>query len=318
MHPRNKHTGRYDFDKLIACNPDLASHVIPNIRGDQSIDFANPKSVLVLNSALLQLQYGIEKWEMPEGYLCPPIPGRADYVHHMADLLRANNYGRIPTGENVQCLDIGVGSSCIYPIIGRVEYEWSFIGSDIDETALQSSQKILDANPKIGQHVELRLQTDKSDVLFGIIRKEDRIDLTVCNPPFHSSAEEAKSGSLRKVRNLKTGKGKEPQLNFGGQSHELWCDGGERKFIGNLVRESKKFSESCFWYSTLVSKQSHLKAVYAALKAAGAEKVETIPMGHGNKTSRVVAWTFLTSEQQREWKDVRWNGRKPKATEPDK
>ncbi len=317
MHPRNKHTGRYDFDKLIACNPDLASHVIPNIRGDQSIDFANPKSVLALNNALLQLQYGIEKWEIPEGYLCPPIPGRADYLHHMADLLRANNYGRIPTGEKVQCLDIGIGSSCIYPIIGRVEYEWSFIGSDIDETALQSSQKILDANPKIGQHVELRLQTDKSDVLFGIIRKEDRIDLTVCNPPFHSSAEEAKSGSLRKVRNLKTGKGKEPQLNFGGQSHELWCDGGERKFISNLVRESKKFSESCFWYSTLVSKQSHLKAVYAALKDAGAEKVETIPMGHGNKTTRIVAWTFLTSEQQREWKDVRWNGRKPKEIESD-
>ena len=310
MHKRNKHTGRYDFDELIACDPDLESQVILNIRNYRSIDFSNPKSVLALNRALLKAQYGITNWDIPEGYLCPPIPGRADYLHYMADVLRSNNYGRNPEGKRITCLDVGVGAGCIYPIIGSMEYDWSFIGSDIDQVALDSSQLILDNNPKAKGKVELKLQTNSKDIIYGILTKENPIDLSICNPPFHASAEDARAGSLRKIRNLKTQKGKEPVLNFGGQSHELWCDGGERKFINTLIRESTKFSTSCFWYSTLVSKQTHLKGVYTALKEAEAVKVETIPMGQGNKTSRIVAWTFLTKEQQKEWKDVRWNDRK--------
>ena len=66
------------------------------------------------------------------------------------------------------------------------------------------------------------------------------------------------------------------------------------------------FSTSCFWFTTLVSKQSNLKSIYAALKNAEAVDVKTIEMGQGNKTSRIVAWTFLTSEQQKEWKNTKW------------
>jgi len=37
------------------------------------------------------------------------------------------------------------------------------------------------------------------------------------------------------------------------------------------------------------------------------KEVKTIPMGQGNKTSRIVAWTFLSKEQQKEWRNKRWN-----------
>jgi 23S rRNA (adenine1618-N6)-methyltransferase len=36
-------------------------------------------------------------------YLCPPIPGRADYIHYIADLLASNN-GIIPKGHGIQGL----------------------------------------------------------------------------------------------------------------------------------------------------------------------------------------------------------------------
>ncbi|MEO9477166.1 MAG: 23S rRNA (adenine(1618)-N(6))-methyltransferase RlmF [Cyclobacteriaceae bacterium] len=306
LHPRNKHTGRYDFDKLIACYEQLAEHVTLNIHQNRSIDFANPESVKALNRALLKLQYGIQNWDIPDGYLCPPIPGRADYIHYMADLLCSNNYGKIPTGEHVTCLDIGTGSSCIYPIIGSAEYGWSFIGSDIDKTALSASQKIIDQNNPLLAQVRLVHQAETSDIIYGVLTKEDRVDLSVCNPPFHASAEEARKGSLRKVKNLKGETTKNPVLNFGGQNHELWCTGGERKFIQELIRQSKKFPESCFWYSTLVSKQSNLKPILRLLDDAKAHTVHTIPMGQGNKTSRIVTWTFLTKQQQKDWKNTRW------------
>ncbi|MEQ8469855.1 MAG: 23S rRNA (adenine(1618)-N(6))-methyltransferase RlmF [Marinoscillum sp.] len=306
IHPRNKHTGRYDFAALIACDPDLQSFVRPNIHGDDSIDFADAASVKALNRALLKLHYGIHFWEIPENYLCPPIPGRADYIHHMADWLCAQNFGKIPTGDKMKCLDIGVGSSLIYPIIGIQEYGWSFIGSDIDPVSLASSQEIASQNPAITAQVDLRLQAKPDDVLFGIITKDEQIDLAICNPPFHKSAEEAQRGTNRKVSNLSGQKVTNASLNFEGQPNELWCDGGEKKFIQNYIRESKKFAENCFWYSSLVSKQSNLKAIDETLKSTGASQIHTIPMGQGNKTSRIVTWTFLTREQQKYWKNTRW------------
>ncbi|MEP2026787.1 MAG: 23S rRNA (adenine(1618)-N(6))-methyltransferase RlmF [Reichenbachiella sp.] len=310
LHVRNKHTGRYDFEALKAALPALVEHVRPNLHGDDSVDFANPESVKVLNKALLKLQYQIDSWDLPEGYLCPPIPGRADYIHHMADWLCSHNYGRIPTGQKITCLDIGVGASCIYPIIGQKEYGWQFIASDIDEKSLASSQKIVDQNPSLKGKIAFRRQPDPKDIIYGILSKEDRVDLSICNPPFHASAEEAQKGSLRKVNHLNKEKSKKATLNFGGQSNELWCDGGENKFIREMVRQSSNFPESCFWYSSLVSKQSNLKSIYEALDKAKATIVHTIPMGQGNKSSRIVTWTFLSKEQQKKWKDLKWNNRK--------
>jgi len=84
LHPRNKHRERYDFKLLIESSPELAQFVKMNIYNDESIDFFNPDAVKALNKALLKYFYDIENWDIPEGYLCPPIPGRADYIHHIA------------------------------------------------------------------------------------------------------------------------------------------------------------------------------------------------------------------------------------------
>ncbi len=307
LHPRSKHRERYDFKRLIESCPELTPFVQLNVYKDESIDFSNPEAVIMLNKALLKKDYSIDYWTIPPNYLCPPIPGRADYIHYMADLLGGSNYGKMPKGDQIKCLDIGVGASCIYPIIGNAIYGWSFIGSDIDAVSIESAQQIIEQNPSLKGKVELRLQANPKDIFYGIITKDERIDLSICNPPFHASPAEAKSGSLRKVRNLSGKKITKPILNFGGQNAELWYEGGERKFVRNMIRESKKFADSCFWFSSLISKQSNLKSVYEALKNAEASEVKTIPMGQGNKTSRIVAWTFLSKEQQKEWRNKRWN-----------
>ncbi len=135
LHPRNRHQGRYDFDQLTAACPALIPLVKKNPRGEDSIDFSDAASVKMLNRALLMHHYQVVKWDIPPNYLCPPIPGRADYIHHIADLLASSNDGEIPKGSAVRCLDIGVGANCIYPLIGEREYGWSFIGTEIDPKA---------------------------------------------------------------------------------------------------------------------------------------------------------------------------------------
>ena len=306
LHPQNKNRVRYDFRQLTSSLPELALFVKTNIYGDESIDFANPNAVKALNKALLINNYGLNNWDIPPGYLCPPVPGRADYIHHIAEFLGKNNFGKIPAGQKMKCLDIGIGAGCIYPIIGNHEYGWSFIGSDIDLAAIESSNKIIESNLTLAGKVQCKLQKNPQDIFVGIINESEMIDLSICNPPFHTSAIEAKAQAFRKIKNLNQGKIINPILNFGGQNHELWCEGGEEKFVRNMILQSKKFPSNCFWFSSLVSKAQNLKSIYKTLEQAKAVHFETIPMGQGNKLSRIVVWTFLSVEEQNKWKNSRW------------
>ena len=308
LHPRNKHRERYDFQLLFESSPELAKFVKVNDYNDESIDFFNPDAVKTLNKALLKHYYDISNWDIPPDYLCPPIPGRADYLHYLADLLGSKNNGRIPTGRRIKCLDIGTGANCVYPIVGTMEYGWLFVGTDIDPAAIESANKIVESNLNLKGKIELRVQSNPKDIFRGILLKDEFFDLTVCNPPFHASQAEARSGSIRKLTNLTQKSITKLSLNFGGQNSELWCEGGEERFVGDMVRQSKEFAGSCFWFSTLISKESSLKAVYEILRKSKAIEVKTVAMGQGNKISRFVAWTFLNRDQQSIWVKSRWTG----------
>lgn len=301
LHPRNKHHGRYNLKELTDSCPDLTPFVILNDYDDETIDFANPDAVKMLNKALLQHYYKIENWDIPENYLCPPIPGRADYIHHIADLLATSNQGEIPKGKHIKVLDIGVGANCVYPLIGNHEYGWLFTGSDVDAVSIQNATNIIEANPHLKGKIKFRLQSNVKDIFKGAMEKTERFDLTVCNPPFHASIAEAQAGTLKKLNNLSNKKVNEIKLNFGGQNRELWCHGGESKFVNDMIIQSKEFATSCLWFSTLISNKAHLKNAYTQLEKMEAVNIKTIPMGQGNKISRVLAWTFLNPEQHQKW-----------------
>lgn len=302
LHPRNPHRSRYDFEKLIASCPKLKKFVAVNEHQVETIDFSNPEAVKTLNTALLVSYYDIQNWDIPEDYLCPPIPGRADYIHYIADLLASSNNGIIPEGNTVQGLDIGIGANCIYPIIGNAVYDWSFVGTDIDENAIQNCKKIIQHNPKLIDAISLQLQTEYRFIFKNIITSEDKFTFTICNPPFHASAEEANKATTRKVNNLQNTRTKSPVLNFGGQNAELWCDGGEIGFVTEMIYESAKYPMQVLWFTTLVSKKENLPRIHKILNKVGAAEIKTIDMSQGQKNSRIVAWTFLSAAQQKNWK----------------
>lgn len=307
LHSRNPHKSRYNFPELVKSFPELGNFTAPNKYGDVSIDFANPEAVKALNRALLTKHYGVEWWDIPQGYLCPPIPGRADYIHYLADLLADSNGGEIPKGKDIHGLDVGTGSNAIYSILGHRTFGWRFIGSDTDEAALKSANKIFASNAVLKGAWQGRQQMHPDKIFSGIVRPGERFDFTLCNPPFHSSPEEAMAGSYRKWKNLKGQSKKKPLRNFGGQNSELWCPGGEKAFIKKMIWESSRISSQVFWFTTLVSKKTNLPAFYEVLKQAGAPDVRTVEMSQGQKTSRILAWTFLTEEQQENWRDY-WQG----------
>jgi 23S rRNA (adenine1618-N6)-methyltransferase len=320
LHPRNKSLSGYDFPALTAIAPGLVKYVVNTASGTPSIDFSNPGAIKALNRALLALHYGVRGWEIPAGYLCPPIPGRADYIHHAADLLATSNKKVIPTGAGVRVLDIGVGANCVYPLIGNAEYGWHFLGVDIDEAALANAQTILSKNPALTEAIELRHQTVWDNIFTGLLRSGENFELSICNPPFHNSPDDVFGVSQRKWKNLgKPGAKKgavQPRLNFGGGGTELWCNGGERAFVKNMIEQSTAIPKRVMWFTSLVSSAENLEHIEVALKKAKVVDSRIIQMAQGQKQSRFVAWTFCGNGEQEKWRRARWQEASPAPVSP--
>ena len=293
LHSRNQHTEGYDFVRLVADSHELEAFTISNPAGQTTIDFQDVSAVRMLNRALLKTYYSIEFWDIPDNYLCPAIPGRVDYIHYLADLLACDNNQEIPRGRRIKALDIGTGASLVYPLVGQSEYGWHFTGVDIDPVSIKSAQQICQFNKL---NITLRRQNTPENIFRGVIKPHDTFHITLCNPPFHSSMEQAGKGTQRKWRNL--GKGQSKNLNFGGQNAELWCPGGEIKFLMHMIEQSAEFADQCLWFSSLVSKKDNLKPLSRILAKTKVADFKIVEMAQGQKTSRFIAWTFIKKSQR--------------------
>jgi len=307
LHPRSYHRGSYDYSKLVSKFPPLEEHLITSENKLTTINYTDATAVKALNKAILLSDYGIEYWDIPDNYLCPAVPGRAEYLHHAADILGSFS-SRFPTGSQVKCLDIGVGANCIYPIIGRKVYKWSFIGSDINEHSLKAAQKIVSKNVLLKEQVSLRQQKDPSKIIEGILQPDEYIDLVICNPPFFESAKAARQASLKKAQGLTKSKptSLKTSRNFRGQHNELWCPGGELTFVRKLIQESQTTATSCFLYSSLISKTKNLEKLQIELDRAEVKYSTAIQLALGNKKSHILAWSFLKPKQMKIWAKARW------------
>jgi 23S rRNA (adenine1618-N6)-methyltransferase len=299
LHPRNRFQSPYAFDALVKANPALKPFVIKNPKGDDTIAFSDPQAVLELNRSMLFDAYGLQSYALPQGFLCPPVPGRADYIHAVADLFAELNNGKIPKGPSVQVLDIGTGANVIYPIIGISEYQWSFVGTDINKRATEIAEAIGKANPSIAPRLSIRLQLNSLSVLKGMMKTGEVMDAVMTNPPFHASRQQAMAANARKNKGLTKTEG-QPQ-NFSGLYDELICEGGEIGFVSRMIEESKYFSNRVLWFTALVSKKDSLRYIFRALKAADPIQHRIIELNQGNKQTRILAWSFLTATERAAW-----------------
>ncbi|TXR54200.1 23S rRNA (adenine(1618)-N(6))-methyltransferase RlmF [Reinekea thalattae] len=302
LHVRNLHQGRYDMDMLVATHKELAPFLTVNPKGEKTIDFSNPVAVLELNRALLKHYYRIDYWQIPPGYLCPPIPGRSDYVHYAADLILQSANKKNFKGLNVRVLDIGTGANLIYPIVASQLYGWHVVASEVDPQSIECAATIVANNDDLASRVQLRSQSDPASIFAGVIQGDDYFQLTLCNPPFFKSKDEAAKARQRKNNNLARnaqGRGQRDQLdkasgNFGGSASELYCQGGELKFVSNMISESVNFAQQVGWFSSLISNGKHVSTLIKQLQKAGAVEHQVIEMSQGQKNSRLLAWTFKT------------------------
>jgi 23S rRNA (adenine1618-N6)-methyltransferase len=323
FHERNPFGTSYDIPSIVFTCPELENYLKRIKETDEiSIDFSEQKAVKLLNRGLLFNRYNLKYWDFPDGYLIPPIPGRAEYIHHIADLISENSEdGELLLGGRVRGLDIGTGSTLIYPLIGHLEYGWNFTGSDIDLEALKSADKIISENSKVlsTDSIKLCYQKYSNNVFKNIFRhKNEKFVFSMCNPPFHSSMAVSFAGTDRKWRGL----GREDKLsdklplsntttdtnvessgnhvlNFGGRELELSCKGGEVGFIKTMIDESSDDSVRCRikWFTCIVSKKTNMATLKKYIKnmepySKRPFEVREIDMSVGNKKFQFLAWTY--------------------------
>ena len=171
MHINNQHNKAYNFKLLCVKHSKLIKYVFTNEYNSQTIDFSDSNAVFHLNKAILKTYYNIDFWEIPKGYLCPPIPSRVDYIHYLNDLLENKT--------NCKGLDIGVGANCIYSLLGASVYNWKMIGTDISKIAVEYAQKNVFRNDSIKDLVEIRHQENNANIFKDIIQPNEFYDFTL-------------------------------------------------------------------------------------------------------------------------------------------
>lgn len=295
MKSAKEHTNNYNFEVLIETYPKLQPFVFKNTHGNLTIDFSEAKAVRALNTAILKAEFGINYWQFDDNNLTPPIPSRTAYIDLLSDLLQTSHLNK-----NIHVLDIGTGANCIYPLLGQSIYNWKFVGTDVNKNSIKQAKNIIAKN-RLEDKISIRFQNNLNQIFQGVLAKTDIFALTMCNPPFYKDEAEANSATLKKLKGL-SNETKSVNRNFSGISNELWYNGGEKAFLHNYLYESSWFKNQCFWYTTLVSNKENVKSMYASLSKLGATTIKTLPITIGKKKSRVVAWTFLNKDQQKQWK----------------
>mmetsp|Transcript_2504 Transcript_2504/g.7537 ORF Transcript_2504/g.7537 Transcript_2504/m.7537 type:complete len:429 (-) Transcript_2504:2387-3673(-) len=302
MHPGTGYAEQEpDFAALAARDADLAPFVRTRPDGSGVVDFANPAASKAVTAALLRHDYGVQ-WALPDGHLIPPVPGRANYIAWIADLLALS----CPPGQVVG-LDIGCGANLIYPLLGAAVHGWKFVAVDVTDVAMAGARANAALNPHLVHLIEVRdarVSTGQEaspgggsaaspvvDIMGhaaafpdGIVRPavlpDETFAFCMCNPPFFESMEQA---------------GLNPRTAHAGTAAEMVCPGGEAAFVGAMVADSLQLGGRVHWHTAMLGRKSSLKALRATLYRHRATALRTTEFSQGRTSRWGLAWSFAVS-----------------------
>lgn len=142
LHPDNFYRKRPpDFKKLALLYPSSFGKLYRT--SSHQLDFEDDATLRVLTETLLREDFSVNV-TLRGDRLCPPVPNRLDYLCYINDLFKIGAAFLAPVPHHI--IDIGVGSACIYPILGVQNFGWRFTGVDIDSSSLSSCEDIVNSN----------------------------------------------------------------------------------------------------------------------------------------------------------------------------
>lgn len=318
LHHRNIHIDD-DFLLISEKYPEFRK-CIKILNGNMCINYNNPTALYCISKVLLHHRYNLI-WDMPDNFLIPTVPSRANYVHFISDLLTpehvyntetVSNKGSlndtetikfnthqdfcsvelIPRGKQVLGLDIGIGANSIFSLLCNKIYSWNMVGTDISSESLKVSDSII-KNNNLSDCITLLLQENPEDILLGILDRPEiktlNFSFTICNPPYYDSIEDSEMNV-------------HPNRYRVCKNYEVITQGGESQFILKMYSQSKIFRKRVIWYTSQVSKLKNLKFLRNALgKEIVSNELKSLiftTLKQGKHDKWVIAWSFFEKEER--------------------
>ncbi|KAF6749362.1 S-adenosyl-L-methionine dependent methyltransferase, partial [Ephemerocybe angulata] len=324
MHPRNPYDKPIDFVALSCGYLPLKAFLNPKTR---MIDFQDARAQRALTKAILKTDFSLEL-EVPEDRLCPPVPNRLNYVLWVEDIVKAmcqglrlvkaspSSSGDIALDEaqlGVHGLDIGTGSSAIYPLLACVRNpSWSILATELDEQSFTYAERNIHTND-FSSRITLHRA---SSYLFGPLFADPslRISFTMCNPPFYASVSEISASKAAKDEDaLSTCTGGDREMVYAPSPTTLPArppppakrseeyetayakairEGGEIAFLARMVDESLYLGERGGWYTSMLGKMRSVPDVVGLIKLAGIDNYAITQFTQGQTRRWAVGWSF--------------------------
>eukprot|EP00940_MAST-03C_sp_MAST-3C-sp2_P000721 g721.t1 len=165
-------------------------------------------------------------------------------------------------------------------------YGWRFVGLEIDPISFESAKKNVEIND-LSRDIELRLvRKNEGGVLDPALLGTDRVDFSMCNPPFYGSAAEKSAHPSRCCVST--------------TSESIYEAGGEIGFVSRIIDDSLKFKRRVRWYTSMIGRKKSLKNLLRRLREEkDVREVCTYTFRQGQTDRWGLAWSFFDVEDAR-------------------
>ncbi|KIM41749.1 hypothetical protein M413DRAFT_444994 [Hebeloma cylindrosporum] len=228
---------------------------------------------------------------IPEDRLCPPVPNRLNYILWIEDIVHAHRivegYLGISRSQEIRGIDIGTGSTAIYPLLAcKRNPKWKIIGTELDPASHMVALQNVNEN---GMQDSISVEKAEADgkVLFPLQTTDEIFDFTMCNPPFYSSQEDVETSA----------RGKDDPTNAvctGAETEMIYPGGGETAFVERMVIESvgERLRGRCRWYTSMLGKMSSVVHIVEMLTARSITNYIITEFVQGQTRRWAVGWSF--------------------------
>ena len=274
---------RPDFLTLIKEFPELKKYILKQNEDNEEefqFDWSNNELSLLMDKSILNYYFNIKYYDIPKGFLIPPIPSRINYINLINSIItKLINDIDI---KNIIGIDIGTGANIIYPILGYSIYKWKFICTEINKEAYNNAKLILQKN-NLENNINIIKQNNKDNIFISILNRENKYIFSMCNPPYYNYENEIKLEDKKR----------DNEYNF----DEIYYKNGEYGFFQRYFEESICYKNNVFLYTILIGKKINAENIYDKLssyndiiKIYNMQKILT-----GNNVRYIIYWSFFNN-----------------------
>uniref|UniRef100_A0A8C4NBI2 RNA N(6)-adenosine-methyltransferase METTL16 n=1 Tax=Eptatretus burgeri TaxID=7764 RepID=A0A8C4NBI2_EPTBU len=290
MHPRNRYRDKPpDFSFLASKYPDFSQYIHVDLAGNVKLNFKDPEAVRALTCTLLKEDFGLTV-EIPLQRLIPTIPLRLNYIHWVEDLMETMGIKAQGPGSHafIRGIDIGTGTSCIYPLLGATMNGWHFLATEVDDVCYSHACCNVERN-RLQDLIQV-VKVPEKTLLLEALKENPSVmyDFCMCNPPFFATAEEAKGAKSRSAHRPPPS-----SVNTGGNT-EILAEGGELEFVRRIIQDSLHLMKRLRWYTCMLGKKCSLAPLKEELRRCGVPRVTSTVFCQGRTSRWALAWTFYT------------------------